>query len=33
MTRIVRLVHQTSWDVANAEGRPGLQGMGTRPAS
>jgi Zn-dependent M28 family amino/carboxypeptidase len=33
MTRIVRLVHQTSWDVANAEGRPGLQGMGTKPAS
>ena len=33
MTRIVRLVHQTSWDVANADGRPGLDGMGTRPRS
>ena len=33
MTRIVRLVHQTSWDVANADARPGLLGMGTRPPS
>lgn len=33
MTRIVRLVHRTSWHVANAEGRPGLEGMGTRPRS
>ena len=33
MTRIVRLVHQTSWDVANADGRPGLEGMGTKPRS
>ncbi len=31
MTRIVRLVHQTSWDVANGEGRPALEGMRSRP--
>lgn len=30
MTRIVRLVHQTSWDVANAESRPTLEGMRSR---
>jgi Zn-dependent M28 family amino/carboxypeptidase len=33
MTRIVRLVHQTSWDVANADERPELQAMGSRPGS
>ena len=33
MTRIVRLVHQTSWDVANADGRPVVEGMRTRPRS
>jgi hypothetical protein len=33
MTRIVRLIHQTSWNVANADGRPGVEPMGTRPAS
>ena len=33
MTRIVRLVHQTSWDVANADGRPAIEGMGTKPRS
>lgn len=33
MTRIVRLIHQVSWDIANAEGRPGIEGMGTRPRS
>ena len=33
MTRIVRLVHQTSWDVANADGRPAIEGMGSRPGS
>jgi len=33
MTRIVRLVYQTSWDLANADGRPGLVGMGSKPAS
>ncbi len=33
MTRIVRLVHQTSWTVANADGRPGLEPMGSRPPS
>jgi peptidase M28-like protein len=32
MTRIVRLVHQTSWDLANADGRPMILGMGSRPA-
>jgi hypothetical protein len=31
MTRIVRLVHQTSWDLANADGRPAMEGMGSRP--
>ena len=33
MTRIVRLVHQTSWDLANADGRPAIEGMGSRPRS
>ena len=31
MTRIVRLVHQTSWDLANADARPAIEGMGSRP--
>lgn len=30
MTRIVRLVHQTSWEIANAETRPTLDGMRSR---
>ena len=33
MTRIVRLVHQASWDVANADGRPSVEGMRSRPPS
>ncbi len=33
MTRIVRLVHQTSWEVANADSGPTLQPMGVRPRS
>lgn len=33
MTRIVRLAHQASWDLANADGRPRLEGMGSRPRS
>lgn len=33
MTRIVRLVHQTSWNLANDEGRPEFEGMGPRPRS
>jgi hypothetical protein len=33
MTRIVRVVLQTSWDLANAEGRPSVEGMRSRPAS
>lgn len=33
MTRIVRLVHRTSWALANADGRPGIEGMRSRPAS
>lgn len=33
MTRIVRLVHQTSWEVANADWRPMVEPMGTRPRS
>lgn len=33
MTRIVRLVHQTSWDLANSDDRPALDGMGARPRS
>lgn len=33
MTRIVKLVHQTSWDLANAPGRPTVEGMRSRPRS
>ena len=33
MTRIVRLVHQTSWNVAQGDARPSLQEMGIRPRS
>ena len=33
MTRIVRLVHQTSWNVAQGDTRPSLQEMGSRPRS
>lgn len=33
MTRIVRLVYEASWALANGDGRPALEPMGTRPAS
>jgi Zn-dependent M28 family amino/carboxypeptidase len=33
MTRIVRLIHQASWNLANANGRPGIEGMRSRPRS
>lgn len=33
LTRIVRLIHQVTWNVANADGRPDLEPMGSRPAS
>lgn len=33
MTRIVRLVHQTSWNLANADERPRIEPMGSRPRS
>lgn len=33
MARIVHLVHETSWALANADGRPGIEGMGSRPRS
>jgi hypothetical protein len=33
MTRIVRLVHRTSWDLANADARPTVEGMRSRPPS
>lgn len=33
MTRIVKLVLQMSWDVANADERPAMEGMGARPPS
>lgn len=33
MTRIVRLVHHTSWAVANADNRPRVEGMASRPPS
>ncbi len=33
MTRIVRLVHRTSWDLANADVRPTVEGMRSRPRS
>lgn len=31
MARIVRLIHRASWNLANAEGRPRIEGMGSRP--
>lgn len=31
MTRIVRMVHRASWDLANADDRPALEGMRSRP--
>ena len=33
MTRIVRLIHQASWNLANADGRPSVEPMGSRPRS
>ena len=33
MTRIVRLVHEASWTLANADGRPTLAGFGPKPRS
>ena len=33
MTRIVRLVHQTSWNLAQGDTKPSLQEMGSRPRS
>jgi len=33
MTRIVRFVYQASWDLANADGRPRIEGMRSRPPS
>ncbi len=33
MTRIVRLVHRTSWQLANSAERPALEAMGSRPRS
>lgn len=33
MTRISRLIHQASWNLANADGRPTVEPMGTRPRS
>ena len=33
MTRIVRLVHRTSWEVANGPERYGVEPMGSRPPS
>ena len=33
MTRIVRLVHATSWRLADQDPRPTLEGMGSRPRS
>ena len=33
MTRIVRLVHQASWNVANADGRPSIEAMSAKPRS
>ena len=33
MTRIVKLVLQTSWDLANSDDRPAMEGMGVRPPS
>jgi Zn-dependent M28 family amino/carboxypeptidase len=33
LTRIVRLIHQVSWDVANADARATVEPMGARPSS
>jgi hypothetical protein len=33
MTRIVRLVYRSAWDLADAEGRPELEPMGVHPPS
>jgi hypothetical protein len=33
MTRIVRMIHQAAWDLANSDTRPVVEGMGTRPPS
>ena len=33
LTRIVRLIHQVSWDIANADGRPTVTTMGSKPPS
>lgn len=33
MLRIVRLIHQASWNVANGKGRYTVEAMGTKPAS
>ncbi|MGH7688110.1 MAG: M28 family metallopeptidase [Gemmatimonadaceae bacterium] len=31
MTRIVKLLHATSWNLANADGRPAIEPMDSRP--
>jgi Zn-dependent M28 family amino/carboxypeptidase len=31
MTRIVKLLHAVSWNLANTDGRPGIEPMGSRP--
>ncbi|MEO7083327.1 MAG: M28 family peptidase [Gemmatimonadaceae bacterium] len=31
MTRVVKLLHAVSWDLANANGRPAIEPMGSRP--
>lgn len=33
MTRIVRLIHQATWDLATSDTRPTVEGMGRRPRS
>jgi len=33
MTRIVKLVHEASWALANADGRPAIVGLGPKPRS
>lgn len=33
MTRILRLTHRASWDLANADDRPDIEGMASRPRS
>lgn len=33
MTRIVKLLHAVSWDLANRDGRPAIEPRGTRPRS